>query len=454
MLRHRGRLRTSVHPAGLFVPPHANPRERALSQRRSFAPLEVSPILPVRSLSMSACCAALLLFALTLAACQDPTGVGLGLIDDDTSQPSVQPIPASSASIETSETTTAGFAESGTPLQSRILIGSVVDPIFGDATARAYIDANLPTAGRPENFQDSTITAVAIQLRFDDHIRVEGDTTLYVYGDPTATLPVEVREISSSWAPTDLAVDATLPVEEVVIATGSITSTDTTFTLNLDPSWVAANVDKIRGEDFVTSFEGFEIRIPDGTVAGAVRGFDATASDLLVATARDTLRFPINEVLTSIEQGEAATSDNVLALRAGRAQAVAFEFDFSPVGISALARADVFLPIDRSQAGGTTFVRPLSSQALLVGLVSEDERIQLDVLRLRDQGDAATIGGSAFTAAIQDVLIGSRSFQTYQVSLPSNPVSLDLFPVIVAPAAGQSAPRFTLTLVGQPVQPS
>ncbi|GAB5535713.1 MAG: hypothetical protein Rubg2KO_19620 [Rubricoccaceae bacterium] len=412
---------------------------------------EVSPMLPVRSLTLAARRAAPLLLLLALSACQDPTGVGLGLIDDDTSQPNARSLAATSAALQSAETTTAGFASSGTPLQTRVLLGSVIDPIYGDATALAYMDVNLPTAGRPENFQDSTITAVALQLRLDDYTRVEGDTALYVYGDPTASLPIEIREITSGWAPTDLAVDATLPVGDIV-ATGTILPTDTTFTINLDPAWVTANADAIRADDFVTSFEGFEVRIPDGTVAGAVRGIDATLSAMLVATSLDTLRFPVNEVLTSLTQEDAAPSTDVLALRAGRASTLAFDFDFEPVGVAALARADVRFPVERSQTGGTAFVRPLASQALLVGVVSETERIQLSVLTMPSEGDVSTVGGSAFTAEIQDVLIGTRTYDRFEVTLQSNPVSLDLLPLIVNPPADQPGPRFTLTLVGQPVQ--
>lgn len=405
----------------------------------------------MRSLSTAARSAAPLLLALALAACQDPTGVGLGLIDDETSQPRAESIYASSVDLQAAETTTAGFAQSGS--QTRVLIGSVVDPIYGDATATAYLDANLPTAGRPTNFQDSTITAVALQLRLDDYITVDSDTLFYVYGDPSASLPIEVREVTSSWAPTDLAPDAVLPTGNV-IATGTISPTDTTFTLNLDATWVTANADKIRSAEFVTEFEGFEVRIPEGTNAGAIRGFDATVSNVLVATAADTLFFPVNEVLTSIVQGDAEASADVIALRAGRPQSLSLDFDFSPLGAAALARAETRLPIERSQTGGTTFIRPLARQALLVALNSDETRTQLDVFTLSADGDARTIGGSAFTGVIQEALIGARTFTRYEVTLQSNPVSLDVLPVIIAPADTTRAPRFTLTLVGQPVEPS
>ncbi|MEO0557007.1 MAG: hypothetical protein AAF170_02365 [Bacteroidota bacterium] len=406
----------------------------------------------MRSLNLAARFAAPLLLLLTLSACQDPTGVGLGLIDDDASQPNAQSVFATSASLQPAETTTAGFASSGAPVQSRVLIGSVVDPLYGDASARAYLDANLPGAGRPENFQDSTITAVALQLRFDTYISVDSDTSFYVYGDPAAELPVEIREITSGWAPTDLAVNATLPVGDAVLATGRILPTDTTVTINLDPAWVSANADKIRSTEFLTEFEGFEVRVPDATVSGGIRGFNVSLSDMLVATSQDTLEFPINEVLTSLNQEDAAPSTDLLAIRAGRASALAFEFDFAPIGVSALARADVRLPLDRSQAGGAAFVRPLARQALLTGIPSNSEQVQLSVLSIGSEGDVTSQGAAGFTAAIQDVLIGTQSYDRYDVTLQSNPVSLDVLPVIVAPPADQPGPRFTLTLVGQPVQ--
>ena len=408
----------------------------------------------MRSLSTAARVAAPFLVALTLAACQEPTGVGLGLIDDDTSTPAARELPATSATLRSAATTTGGFAAGGTPAQSRVLVGSVVDAVYGDATAVGYLDASSPTAGRPTNFQDSTITAVALQLRFDDYDPVGPDTlAFYVYGDPTAPLPVEVREVTASWAPTDLAVDTTLPTGDV-IATATISPADTTVTIDLAPSWVAANLDKIRSSDFVTAFEGFEVRVPDGTVAGAVRGFDATQSAVLVATPGDTLRFPVNEVLTSLAQGAPAATAGVLPLRAGRPEAVAFAFDFPSVGAVALARAELRLPLFRDGTGEAGFIRPLAREAILFGVAADSSRSQPVFLRVPPSGDALTTDVSLLTPFVQDVLIGTQQFDRYEVTLATNPVSLDVFPVYATPPAGQRAPRFVLTVVGQPVQPS
>ena len=419
----------------------------------------------MRSLSLAARCAAPLLLA--LAACQDPTGVGIGLIDDDASAPATTPLDATAFAIRSVGTTTAGFAETGSPAQSRVLVGSVLDPIYGDASAVAYLDANLPAAGRPRNFQDSTITAVALRLRLDTYTTVDDDTLFYVYGDPAAALPIEVREVTASWSPIDLDVDATLATG-AVIATGTVLPTDTTYTLNLDPAWVAANASTIRSEEFLTAFEGLEVRVPDGSLPGVVRGFSAQASDLLVATAADTLSFPINEVLTSLQQGDAAVSESILALRGGRAEALAFDVDFASIGARPLARAQLRFPLDRTQTGGTDFVRPLARRALLVGVSQDTLRSLLANIDITEDGEASTFVRAAsnqglqsgFTSVIQDVLIGSRSFDHFEILLRSditsaNPVSLDVLPIVVTPPASEmEGPRFLLTLIGGASDPS
>ena len=419
----------------------------------------------MRSLPLAARCAAPLLLA--LAACQDPTGVGIGLIDDDASAPATRSVDATALDIRTVGTTTAGFAETGSPSQSRVLVGSVLDPIYGDASAVAYLDANLPSAGRPRDFQDSTITAVALRLRLDTYATVDDDTLFYVYGDPGAALPIEIREVTANWSPIDLDVDATLATG-ALIATGTIQPTDTTYTIDLDPAWVAANADKIRSEAFLTEFEGLEVRVPDGSLPGVVRGFSAQASDLLVATSADTLSFPINEVLTSLEQGDASASESILALRGGRAEALAFDVDFAGVGALPLARAQLRFPLDRTQTGGADFVRPLARRALLVGVSQDTLRSPLADIDITQDGEARTFVRAAsnqalqngFTSIIQDVLIGSRSFDRYEVLLRSdvasaNPVSLDVLPVVLAPSTSEfKGPRFVLTLLGGPGGPS
>ena len=452
-------------PAGLSPDPSRESLRAAVVTAVPPGAAEVSPFLPVRSLSLAARCAAPLLFA--LAACQEPTGVGIGLIDDEASAPNATPVEATSLALRSASTTTAGFAENGSPAQSRVLVGSVLDPVYGDASAVAYLDANLPTAGRPQNFQDSTITAVALRLRLDTYATVDDDTLFYVYGDPSAALPIEVRQVTASWSPIDLDVDATLATG-AVIATGTILPTDTTYTIDLDPAWVAANAATIRSEQFLTEFEGLEVRVPEGSLPGVVRGFSAAASDLLVATAGDTLSFPINEVLTSLQQGAPSASESVLALRGGRAEALAFDADFGPIGARPLARAQLRFPLDRSQTGGTTFVRPLARRALLVGVSQDTLRSVLANIDVLGDGEAGTFVRAAanqglqvgFTSVIQDVLIGSRAFDRYEVLLRSditsaNPVSLDVLPVVIAPpTSGMKAPRFVLTLIGNPEDPA
>ena len=102
-----------------------------------------------------------------LSACQDPAGVGLGLIDEEQLDPSVRTVALSGLGTTPDTTIAIGIADGTNTdlLQTRVLVGSVVDPTYGDARARAYVDviqaANLPSDATAED-----VTA-AVQSRWD-----------------------------------------------------------------------------------------------------------------------------------------------------------------------------------------------------------------------------------------------------------------------------------------------
>jgi len=389
--------------------------------------------------------------ALALSACQDPAGVGLGLIDDDLSNPKAIQVPLADLDTLQNQVAAIGIASaSAAAPQSRVLVGSVTDATFGDAQATAYIDFLQPTT-IPSGTEASDVRSVWLELRRN-----------YVYGDTTTALPVEIRPITDSWdADTDYPSDTTLAVG-AVLTSGTVVVSDTLKRFDLPASWVAANAATLIGSDFATAFEGFALQTSSAfaPVPGAVFGFgtfSTTRSGLRVALSDDTLFFPLSEVFSSITSTPPpAPPASVLPVRATSRSSLRFVADVSGAPSTALARATFRIPLDTTYAHEGTFVRPLASSALLIG-VREDSngtetRSTLGALTL-DDGDAVLGDARAFTAAIQQVLIGTASpFVRYEVvpiaSLTTNAASLNILPVVrPLPGAADSA-RLILTVVG------
>ena len=402
------------------------------------------PALPQPVTALRTCAA--LAACLALAACQSPNGVGLGLIDDAGDDPTAQTVAA--ASTDTLQTTfnTAGVADDGVVgFQARVLAGAVLDPLYGDATATATLDALRPVPVPPD-FADSTLVGLELQLVRD-----------YVYGDTTATVPLEVRAVQGGWSPTGLPSDTTLGTGDVIASFAPL-ATDTLIVVPLSADYVASAQETFTSDDFSSAFEGFSIlSAADAAPApGAVLGFSTTDSRIVARTSGgDSLVYPLSEVYTELVRGEPAAPPppGRLLLQGVASTGLALQFDLGAFADLPLARARLKLPLDRTLSGAEgTFVRPLALNAEFFGRVEEDgARVVLATLSVPDEGDIASLPlSSQLTASIQSVLLGNVTFDRYEVLVRPTPVSLDVLPLVVEPDPDGPAPRLLLTLVGGP----
>ena len=378
-----------------------------------------------------------------LSACQDPAGVGLGLIDEEQLDPSVRTVPLSSLGTTPDTTIAIGIADGTNTdlLQTRVLVGSVVDATYGDARARAYVDV-IQAADLPSDATAEDVTAAWLVL-----------TQNYVYGDTTTTLPLELRPITETWfADTDYARDRTLSTGDV-LATTEVSVADSLRQFDLPASWVAANAATLVGDGFLDAFEGFAIDIPADYVPapGAVYGFStfaSTGSGLRVVVGEDTLVYPLSEVFSSVTSGTASTPPSTaLPVRNNSGLAVGFEVDFSTIGASALARARLRLPLDESFAAEGPFVRPIPARSVLYG-INDDGRVALAEVLYVD-GELSVTNTSILTPLVQRILLDpSTGFDRYEVLPSSGTTSLDILPIRLPSVGTTDLPRFTLTVVG------
>lgn len=388
---------------------------------------------------------AALVACVLLAACQNPGEVGLGLIDDAGDDPNVRVVPAATTDTLHTPIVTAGYSDValGMPLQARVLVGSVIDPVYGDAAAVGYFDASRPSP-IPEDFADSTIVGIQLRLVRD-----------YVYGETTTEQTFELRAVQGAWTPTGLPSDTTLGTGDV-LATATVLATQDEVVFDLPASYVAANDTTFTSAQFGSSFEGFAVSLPDGAAAmpGAVLGFSSADSEIRAITSGgDTLSYSVAEVYTRLTRGE--PGPDMLArrlLQTGSPTGLALTFGFDDVLMLPLARARFKLPIDPSLSGDEgTFSRPQATSAALFGL-SGEQRVLLAGLTRRDSTVtdqlASTPTAPTLTAAIQRLLLGTQSYDRFEVVLPSTPLSLDVLPIITEPLEGEPAPRFLLTVVG------
>jgi hypothetical protein len=393
---------------------------------------------------------------LALAACQDPAGVGLGLIGEEGTRPTALPVAADTAETVAIETAAIGFAqESGDRPQSRVLVGDVVDPAFGDVQATAYLDAVQPSA-IDGDLEADEVRAVWVELRRE-----------YAYGDTTTTLPLALRQISgsASWeADPSYPADTTLATGDVLAtATATTAPADTLVRFDLPEAWVRENAATFLSDeaDFLREFEGFAVGTAEGFVPapGVVYGFSTLArlgTRIRVAVPDDTLDFGLGEVFSSIRhEAPVAPPPTALPARSSTAGA-ALHFDFSEVGPLPLARAALRVPIESGLMEEGAFVRPVAQRVLVEGVRADGGRRVLGEIELVGGELRPTVlAAPDFTDVLQDALVeesetGVPVYRRFEFIFPSAAPALNVFPVVRPDAPQEAVPRFSLTVIGGP----
>ncbi len=384
-----------------------------------------------------------------LSACQDPAGVGLGLIDEEQLDPNVRTVPVTGFTVVPDTSVAIGIAStsSTSAIQTRVLAGTVADPVFGDVRAVAYVDV-LQSSALDGDAEAGDVSEAWLEL-----------DRAYVYGDTTTALPLELRPIQGDWE-----VDTSYPAD-TLFATGDLLSTttvvvsDTLRRFDLPAAWVTANAGLLVGDTFEEDFEGFALQVPAtfSPGPGAVFGFNTFASEgsgLRVVVGEDTLLYPLSEVFSSIAtESPALAPSGALAVRAAPSAAIRFGADFGPIGPTPLARARVRLPLDASLVEDGAFVRPAPTRAFLYGVRTvdgEETFTQLsDNVVFDGSGELTVLATTGLTQQVQSLLLDpDRAFEQYELRTIGAIPSLDVFPLLLPETQAGASPRFTLTLVG------
>ena len=398
--------------------------------------------------------------ALALSACQDPAGVGLGLIDEEQSDPSVRVVALTDFETFAFDAPAIGIADAGsvtnTAPQPRVLVGQVTDAEFGDARAVAYVDFLRPQI--PDDVAAGNVREVWLEM-----------VRSYTYGDTTATLPVSLSQIQGTWeASQDYARD-TLLATGGVLSTTDVVQADSLVRFDLPASWVSQNAGALISSSFNDDFEGFALQAAPGfapapgVVFGLSTFFGAGARLQLAYVGdqgeADTLSYALSEVFSSVASQPPAAAGATLPLRRGSGVALRFTADLGALSQIPLARGILRLPLDPSLAQVGTFVRPLARQSALLGVrdVEGGEPTYTPLGTVTVDGNRALlVETGTLTAQLQRLLLdpAGSGFDRYEVR-PAidpefNPASLDILPVRLPSLDASQSPRLTLTLVGAP----
>jgi hypothetical protein len=364
-----------------------------------------------------------------LSACEDPSGVGLSVIDFGETDPSTRTIAAEAAMGPLVDAT--GFLR---PLagafDQRFIVGRAQDPIFGTVTATGYIDFGRP-AGLAPGFFTVAIEEAYLEFRPD-----------YRFGDTTREVVIDLYEIQDSWNPQTFRSDTTLAAQPGLVATFSATAADTLVRVQLPDAWVTQRDTLLRSQQFDTLWHGFQLRPRDES--GIALGFTGhsrlnVVSNFREETARDTVAFFASGLATgtTVDYSLANVPLRLLPLQDNTGLGLIMTFrldtlDTRAISASAIRiEADTLLLEANRPAG---FERPMARTLVIYGLGDGPPTALAEGLLIED--DEAYVFTSSFLhRVIQDMVFKRSPFDRFGVGFARSPSTLNVAPLVDEPGA-------------------
>ena len=375
----------------------------------------------------------IVLAALLLSACEDPSNVGLGLIGESGGEPRALSLPvASFTPRDVADVTGGGVTLGSTNPTPRVIAGAVSDPLVGDVSAVAHLDF-AAVAGISDAFRSGTVTDVELRL-----------TRNYIYGDTTSTLTFEVLDIPADWeerAP----VDTTISLGAVA-AVASVPAADRQVVIPLPQDWIDANSEVLRSVDFTADFDGLALRSTDGN---ALMGFATSTARLRVVAAGDTVDYVANRALTTTTATHAAAVQDRLVqdgVGVGVTAVMPDTIDPSTTGINGVL---VRIPVDTVLTSSQTpagFVRPVLGALRLIGRTQETDSTFTDEFfadALLQDGEYVWPYGALPEQFFQDFIAGKK----IELALSAPPTLFTTDPaLLVLPGATAEPPAIVLMI--------
>ena len=339
---------------------------------------------------------------ITASACEDPTNVGLGLIGEQGGAPYIVELKATSFESHAVRDITGN--------STRILVGSVDDPLVGKIVSNGFIDFIRP-ASISANYATGQVTDAKLYLRPD-----------YIYGDTMSTITMSLRELPQELNTSGAKSDTTIEVGEKILDF-TFKANDTTIVVPLPDHWIAANETTLRSTAFDTDLHGFYIEPVSGN---AVIGFTRSASLLRAFTATDSTDFLVTGTLSMIQQTTPGSlPDNRIHIQDGIGRVVSLTFALSEEDAEAfdLNRVRLKISADTLLLRENTplhFNRPMLTQIDVYGITDDHLTLDLEASFIDDNG-VFVFGSDILRNSMQLYLEGNSAFTRFELRVP--PVS-------------------------------
>lgn len=368
---------------------------------------------------------------LLLGGCDDPSDVGLGLVDQDAEEPVQETIDATEFALSDSTDITGGVTTTGA---IRTLFGTVDDPLMGLVEAVGHFDLSVIEDGG-NAFRTGDLESVELVLAFD-----------YVYGDTTSTVEFELNGIAAAWSADGRRSSDAPPVDES-ITTFSVDASADEVRIALPSNWVNQHAVEIQTTSFETLFHGFEVRPTSGN---AVLGISSVDTEMIAATAQnDTTRYAITRRHSQVTRTGGQVPAGTLLLQDGAHSIASLRF---PIGEEELDRAAIhrfLISLTRSTELGPApqhFVRPAVGQiGLRAVAVDQSTVLPIQTINVDPDSEQLLFDSSVIVSVVQRALQQDSNLDRFEVFIPTVQSGVG-FVLLNDVSAGTGIPKAVVTL--------
>lgn len=350
----------------------------------------------------------------------DPTSdVGLDLLGDSVN-PKTETVPPKSFSPSSLVDIT-GAAP-------RVLVGAADDPLTGKVEASGFLDFAGEFSGSPSD----AISSVQLRLVRD-----------YDFGDTTGVLQFSLYQVLAEWDQSGLKANTALTIGPEIIDV-NVSTRDTLITIDLPTSWIDANENILRSDNFGTDFHGFALVDNDSE---QVAGFNSASTTLVATSTAGLTSFIVSSTYTKFERkSEPDPPDDLVLFQDGIGPAIALDFELEDFSNQSINGAVLTFSADTvaSQNTPANFARPLSHRLQLVAVTSDQEvpAILVGEADLSDEGKFR-FSGQDLSVFFQSVFFGTLEYEYLELRAPVINNALNTV-LLYGMNTGDLAPRATI----------
>ena len=363
------------------------------------------------------------------AGCDDPSTVGMGLVESQAGDPEVSTLSATLSNSDGLADMTGGTQQSGA---FRALFGQVDDPVAGPYSMTGVMDF-VPGSDVDTAFKVTSVEFAELLLNLD-----------YVYGDTTLDLTLNVYEVDQAWDAGNARAD-TFIVARSLVTTVTFTPEPGMIRIELPTEWVNDHDADLRSDSFADEFHGFSFQVSDGNAIG---GIHLSSSELRASSVPgDTVGFPLSKVLSTSSLQDGPQNSDLFVLRDGAAEAASLNIPIDPdlFGQAAIHRSILRLDVDDlTGLYPVGFNRPGLAE---VGLraVAEDNETRLDVLEVAVTEDGPlSFESDALANILQSANLGNSGLDRFELYIPNESSTVD-FVAIRSGTPQNMGPRAIIT---------